>query len=58
MTNRRTPVRAFGQAAAARRRARDFDREFRPAPRTRDRWLRVWIAGHRGAVAIDAIVVG
>jgi hypothetical protein len=70
-------------------RARDFDREFRPAPRTRDRWLRVWIAGHlgvrlppiavvsigekyvirdghhrvsvaraRGAVAIDAVVVG
>ncbi len=70
-------------------RAHDFDREFRPAPRTRNRWLRVWIAEHlgvtlppiavvrvgetyairdghhrvsvaraRGAVAIDAIVVG
>jgi hypothetical protein len=70
-------------------RAQDFDREFRPAPRTRDRWLRVWIAGYlgvtlppiavvrigekyairdghhrvsvaraRGAVAIDAVVVG
>jgi hypothetical protein len=30
-------------------RAAEFDREFRPAPRTRRRWLAVWLAEHRGA---------
>ncbi len=70
-------------------RAQEFDGQFRPARRTRERWLRLWVAeylgvalppitvvrvadryavrdGHhrvsvaraRGAVAIDAIVVG
>jgi hypothetical protein len=31
-------------------RAAQFDREFRPAPPTRSRWLRVWRAEQRGAV--------
>ena len=30
-------------------RAADFDHEFRPAPQTRSRWLRVWEAEQRGA---------
>ncbi len=29
-------------------RAREFDREFRPSPRTRKRWLRVWAAEQTG----------
>ena len=29
-------------------RAREFDAEFRPVPRMRKRWLRVWIAEHTG----------
>jgi hypothetical protein len=29
-------------------RAREFDSEFRPAPRMRTRWLRVWVAEHTG----------
>lgn len=29
-------------------RAREFDAEFRPAKRTRKRWLRVWVAEHTG----------
>jgi hypothetical protein len=29
-------------------RAREFDSEFRPSPRTRKRWLRVWVAEHTG----------
>jgi hypothetical protein len=31
-------------------RAAQFDHEFRPSPPTRSRWLRVWLAEHRGAV--------
>jgi hypothetical protein len=31
-------------------RAAHFDREFRPAPPARGRWLSVWLAEHRGAV--------
>ena len=38
-------------------RAQDFDRAFRPSPRTRDRWLRVWIAGHRGVTLPPIAVV-
>ncbi len=30
-------------------RAREFDREFRPAPRARKRWLSVWVAEQTGA---------
>lgn len=29
-------------------RAREFDAEFRPIPRMRNRWLRVWVAEHTG----------
>jgi hypothetical protein len=29
-------------------RAREFDAEFRPLPRMRRRWLRVWVAEHTG----------
>ncbi len=29
-------------------RAREFDSEFRPLPRMRKRWLRVWVAEHTG----------
>jgi hypothetical protein len=29
-------------------RAREFDSEFRPSPRMRQRWLRVWVAEHTG----------
>ena len=29
-------------------RAREFDSEFRPSPRTRKRWTRVWVAEHTG----------
>jgi len=31
-------------------RAAHFDSEFRPSPPARARWLRVWLAEHRGAV--------
>jgi hypothetical protein len=31
-------------------RATQFDSEFRPSPPTRNRWLSVWLAEHRGAV--------
>ena len=31
-------------------RAAQFDSEFRPSPRTRSRWLRVWLAEQRGTV--------
>jgi hypothetical protein len=31
-------------------RAAPFDREFRPSPRTRRRWLGVWMAEQRAAV--------
>jgi len=31
-------------------RARLFDAAFRPSPRTRRRWERLWLAEHRGAV--------
>src|SRR5438046_1116188 len=30
-------------------RAEQFDSEFRPAPHTRERWLRVWLAHERAA---------
>jgi hypothetical protein len=29
-------------------RAREFDSEFRPSPRMRKRWTRVWVAEHAG----------
>jgi hypothetical protein len=29
-------------------RAREFDSEFRPVPRMRSRWTRVWVAEHTG----------
>jgi hypothetical protein len=29
-------------------RAREFDAKFRPSPRMRKRWLRVWVAEHTG----------
>ena len=38
-------------------RAAQFDREFRPAPAARARWLRVWVAEHRGAVLPPVSVV-
>jgi len=38
-------------------RAAQFDREFRPAPAARARWLRVWVAEHRGAVLPPVTVV-
>jgi hypothetical protein len=31
-------------------RAAQFDHQFRPFPQTRSRWLRVWLAEHRGAM--------
>jgi hypothetical protein len=37
-------------------RAADFDSEFRPSPRMRSRWLRVWMAEAAG-VALPPIVV-
>lgn len=41
-------------------RAAMFDRCFRPAGRARDRWERVWLAEHRGAVLppISVVQVG
>jgi hypothetical protein len=41
-------------------RASQFDRDFRPAPPTRNRWLRVWLAEVRGAVLppISVVQVG
>jgi hypothetical protein len=41
-------------------RAREFDSEFRPAPRMRKRWLRVWVAEQTGPGLgpIDVIQVG
>jgi hypothetical protein len=37
-------------------RASQFDRDFRPAAPTRSRWQRVWLAEHRGALTITALV--
>jgi hypothetical protein len=41
-------------------RAREFDREFRPAKRTRQRWLRVWVGEHTpaGLPPIDVVRIG
>jgi hypothetical protein len=39
-------------------RAAQFDRDFRPAPVARTRWLRVWLAEARGAVLPPISVVG
>jgi hypothetical protein len=41
-------------------RAEQFDRAFRPAPLTRCRWQRVWLAEHRGAVLppVEVVPVG
>ena len=41
-------------------RAREFDGEFRPAKRTRKRWLRVWVGEHTpaGLPPIDVVRVG
>ena len=41
-------------------RARDFDHEFRPAKRTRKRWLRVWVGEHTpaGLPPIDVVRIG
>jgi hypothetical protein len=38
-------------------RAEHFDRDFRPAPITRERWKRVWLAEARGAVLPPISVV-
>ena len=38
-------------------RAVHFDREFRPSPAARGRWLRVWQAEHRGAALPPISVV-
>jgi hypothetical protein len=38
-------------------RAAQFDREFRPAPHTRARWQRVWMAMHQGATLPPISVV-
>ena len=38
-------------------RAHQFDREFRPSPKTRDRWLRVWMALNGGAALPPITVV-
>ena len=38
-------------------RAADFDGEFRPSPRTRRRWLSVWVAEQRRAVLPPIAVV-
>jgi hypothetical protein len=38
-------------------RAADFDRAFRPAPATRARWERVWLAESRGSVLPPISVV-
>jgi hypothetical protein len=37
-----------------------FDRDFRPAPIARNRWQRLWLAEHRGAVLppISVVAVG
>jgi hypothetical protein len=37
-------------------RAGDFDSRFRPAPRTRSRWLRVWMAEAAGATLPPIVV--
>jgi hypothetical protein len=37
-------------------RAGDFDREFRPSPRMRSRWLRVWMAEAAGATLPPIVV--
>jgi hypothetical protein len=41
-------------------RAREFDSDFRPLPRMRSRWLRVWVAEHTGPGLgpIEVIQVG
>jgi hypothetical protein len=41
-------------------RASQFDHDFRPAAPTRGRWMRVWLAEHRGAVLppISVVQVG
>jgi hypothetical protein len=41
-------------------RARLFDQRFRPAPSTRARWQRLWVAEHRGAVLppISVVAIG
>jgi hypothetical protein len=38
-------------------RARLFDHAFRPAPEARGRWLRLWLAEHRGVVLPPVAVV-
>ena len=38
-------------------RSHQFDNQFRPAPLTRDRWLRVWMAFNRGAALPPITVV-
>jgi hypothetical protein len=40
-------------------RAGQFDSEFRPAPHTRERWVRVWIAEqHAGLPPISVVAMG
>ena len=38
-------------------RAAQFDREFRPAATARERWMRIWLAEHRGTVLPPVSVV-
>ena len=38
-------------------RAGQFDGEFRPAPLTRARWQRIWMAMHRARLAADLFLV-
>jgi hypothetical protein len=56
---REIPLDAIGGTLEPNR-ATDFDRGFRPAPSTRARWERVWLAESRGSVLppISVVQVG
>jgi hypothetical protein len=56
---REIPLEAIGGTLEPNR-AAQFDRGFRPAPETRARWERVWLAEHRGTVLppISVVQVG
>jgi len=56
---REIPLDAIGGTLEPNR-AADFDRGFRPAPSTRARWERVWLAESRGSVLppISVVQVG
>jgi hypothetical protein len=53
---REIPLDAIG-GTLERNRAADFDSGFRPAPPTRSRWQRVWLAESRGTVLPPISVV-